>query len=378
MEVELTPQGTLAERLRAAKVGIPAFYTRAGFGTMVQQGGMPIKMKKGSPEAAIKSEPKPTHVFNGREYVLEEAIRGDFSFIKAYKADTEGNLVFKGTGNNFNQDIAGSSTITIAEVEEIVEVGQLRGEEIHVPGVYVDRIFKGTNFQRRLERVTNRKVDKKVDLNDVRVKIAMRIAKEVKDGMYLNLGIGIPTYVPDCIPAGVRFMSHTENGAIGVGPYPLPGEETADLINASKETITVLPGASFFCSSESFGIIRGGHLSLTILGSMQVAADGSIANWIIPGKKVKGMGGAMDLTSSPSKVIVGMEHTAKGEIKLLQECTLPLTAPKSASMVVTEKAVFERVDGRLRLKELAKGETVESVQKVTGFNIDPLPNLGSF
>ncbi|KAI5965313.1 uncharacterized protein KGF55_001534 [Candida pseudojiufengensis] len=385
IDLELTPQGNLAERVRAGAAGIPGFYSPTGVGTWLEEGKLPVRYDSTGEKVLKTSEPREVREFNGKKYLLEPAIFGDVAVIKAFKADTLGNCWFRGAARNFNSVMGRNAKLTIVEAENIVEPGDIEPEDVHLPSIYVDRVIKSTT-PKDIEIYKHTEDDNtsdsslenpKSDAELKRAKIVRRAAQEFTDGSFANLGIGMPTLAPNYLPKGISVTLQSENGILGLGPYPKKGEEDADLINAGKETVTLAPGASLFGSEESFGMIRSGKIDLTILGGLQVAANGDLANWGLPGR-VKGMGGAMDLVSNPqnTRVVVVMEHVdKKGRPKILEQCQFPLTGQKCVSRIITDLAVFDIIDEKLVLIEIDPSSSIEEIKAKTGAKFEISPNL---
>lgn len=347
LEVELLPQGTLAESLRAAGAGIPAFFTPTSAGTVL-------------------AETRETRILDGRLNVLMPALHGDVAFIRAAKADKAGNLAYRMTEQNFNRAMATAATLVVAEVDEIVEVGDLEPENVHTPCNFVDYLVEAPMTSEHLG--SSAQVDASHrKASGARLQIARRALAELRAGDVVNLGIGIPTLVGDLLEGKDHgILLHTENGMLGVGPSPRSGGAMDHPVNAGKIPVTALPGSSYFDSADSFAMIRGGHVDVAIMGGLEVDQKGDFANWAVPGKPLLGVGGAMDLAVGAKRLIVLMTHVDRnGDPKIVPSCTLPLTAPGVVDTIITDLAVFRFVSGRLLLSELMPGATLEAVRANT-------------
>ncbi|MCC6611967.1 MAG: 3-oxoacid CoA-transferase subunit B [Anaerolineae bacterium] len=343
---ELLPQGSLAEAIRAGGAGIGAFYTPAGAGT-------------------VMAADRETKLIGGQLHVCIPALRAHVALIRAWKADTAGNLIYRMTEQNFNKAMATAADLVIAEVEQIVPVGELDPNQIHTPGSYVDYLVQAHMTLEDLgSSATIDGGSKKLD--PARAHIARRALAELKQGDVVNLGVGIPTLVADLITIEHGIILHTENGMLGVGPAPAAGGAMDYPVNAGKIPVTALPGSSYFDSADSFAMIRGGHIDVAIMGGLQVDADANLANWAVPGKPLLGVGGAMDLASGAKRLIVTMTHTNHdGSPKIVPECDLPLTATRVVDTIITELAVFHFIDGMLTMTELMPGASYDEVRAKT-------------
>lgn len=346
VEYELIPQGTLAEAVRAGGAGIGGFYTVTAAGTDIAAG-------------------KETKIINGKEMVFVPGIRGNVAFIRAWRADTAGNLQYRMTEQNFNKAFATAADLVIAEVEEIVPVGAIAPENIHTQGCFVDYLVQAHTTLEELG--SSGSVSKSKVVSEKRMNMAKRALAELQKGEVVNFGIGIPTLVADLITEEHGIILHTENGMLGVGPVPQDGGGAMDYpVNAGKIPVTALPGTSYFDSTESFAMIRGGHVDTAVMGGLQVDEHANLANWAVPGEPLLGVGGAMDLASGAKKLIITMMHTERdGTSKIVPVCDLPLTTKGAVDMVITDLAVFRYIDGKLTLTELLPGATLEEVREKT-------------
>lgn len=346
LDTELIPQGTLAEAVRAGGAGLGGFFTPTAAATQL-------------------SRERESRVIDGTPHLFQPAIKGDVAFVRAWTADTAGNLQYRMTEQNFNAAMATAAKTVVAEVEHIVPLGELPPEHVHTPGMYVDYLVQAPLTQENLGSSAD------VASSDKRVtpgRLAMSEAalRELKSGDVVNLGIGIPTLVADLITPAHGIVLHSENGMLGVGPEPEQGGARDYPVNAGKIPVTALSGASYFDSSDSFAMIRGGHIDVAIMGGLQVDANANLANWAVPGKPLLGVGGAMDLARGARKLIVMMTHTDRmGAAKLVSQCDLPLTAPGAVDMVITDLGVFRYIDGGWVLTELLPGATVAQIQANT-------------
>ncbi|KPI86166.1 succinyl-coa:3-ketoacid-coenzyme a transferase- like protein [Leptomonas seymouri] len=384
-EVELCPMGSLASRLESGGTGICGFYTSTGYGTAVANGTVPQRFAAdGSGNVEVYAAPRETRFVDGKWCVFETALHADVALVRARRADRRGNLMFHGTARNMNISAAKAGKLCIAQVEEVVECGELDPDEIHMTGAYVDRLVVVPDALYKFEFLVTSEgpCNTKVDHNDAKHRIARRAALEVQDGMVINLGIGAPTLVTPYIRPNADVLLMAGNGLLGVGPFPRKAEDAdADILNASKQTVTVdrAGGAKFMDLVESMGFVRGGNVDMAIMGTMEVGDNGDLANWMVPGGRFSGMGGGMELVQSGCKVIIVTTHTNKdGSPKILHRCRCPITAAGVVDKIITELAVFDVVKtGRgfnyLVLTEIADGVTVEEVKAKTegDFRISP-------
>jgi 3-oxoacid CoA-transferase len=363
--LELVPQGTLAERVRAGGAGIPAFYTPTGVGTLVAEG-------------------KERRTFGGRDYILETALRGDYAFVRAARADRHGNLVYRRGARNLHPPFATGARVTLAEVDEVVDPGTLDPECVVTPGIFVDRVVR-TEHPLEIERIRGLSrqygravhVEPRPDLGGLPPDLmARRAALLLRDGEYVNLGLGLPTLLSNHVAAGRGIVLHSENGMLGFGPLVEEGNEDVDLYNASGQLVSLLPGASFFDSVAAHGMARGGRVSTVVLGAFQVSEEGDLANWNVPESGKGGIGGAMDLAAGGARVVVVTYHTTRSLApKLVRRCTYPLTALRCVREIVTDLA-YVTVDAEgFVLRELAPGVDVERVRSLTGAPLRVADNL---
>lgn len=346
VDYELLPQGTLAEAIRAGGAGIGGFYTPTSAGTLIAEG-------------------RETKMIQGRHQVFIEGIRGNVAFVRAWKADTAGNLEYRMTEQNFNRAMATAADIVIAEVQEIVEVGEIDPNNIHTPGCFVDYLVVRKLTLEDLGISASVGSSKVID--EKRMNMAKRAFAELQKGNVVNLGIGIPTLVADLIKPEDGIILHTENGMLGVGPEPSDGGGAMEYpVNAGKVPVTALPGSSYFDSADSFAMIRGGHIDVAIMGGLEVDARGSLANWAVPGKPLLGVGGAMDLAYGAKKLIITLGHTDRdGNSKVVEKCSLPITDFNCVDVLITELAVFKFIKGKLTLVEILPGSSLEEVRQKT-------------
>lgn len=362
LEIETVPSGLLVERIRAGGFGLGAFYRKAAPGTEFDLG-------------------KETREFNGERYVLEEAVRADVALALGYRADRWGNIECRLAAGNHNIMMAESATNVIVEVEEIVELGQLEPNRIDIPGIFVERVVKAPKIikwaQDEPGLVAKRESAQRKQRGLTRELIALRAARELKDGMHVNLGIGLPVLTSNFIPEGIEVVLHSEQGVLGYGPEASDKPDwDYDLINASGRPMTLMPGASCFDFGTSFGMIRGGRLDMSILGAFEVSERGDLANWKRSGEMVGGVGGATELAMGAKRVIATMEHTdPEGNPRIRTRCSLPLTAPSCIDLIITNLAVIQITSKGLLLRELAPGITPDEVQSVTEPSLTLSPDL---
>ncbi len=346
IETELIPQGTLAEALRAGGAGIGGFFTPTSAGTAIAKG-------------------RETRVINGIEQVFQQGLRGNVAFIRAWTADRAGNLQYRMTEQNFNTAMATAADLVVAEVEHVVEIGDLDPNQIHTPGCYVDYIVQASITAETLGSSANVAVSEKV-VSASRMAMARAALAELQPGEIVNLGIGIPTLIADLIEPEHGVTLHTENGMLGVGPEPESGGALEYPVNAGKIPVSALPGSSYFDSSASFGMIRGGHVDVAVMGGLQIDQHGNLANWAVPGKPLLGVGGAMDLACGARKLIVTMTHADRaGRSKLVPQCSLPITALAAVDVLITDLGIFRYADGHMTLTGLMTGVTLEDVRSGT-------------
>ena len=354
MEVELVPQGVLVERMRAGGAGIPAFYSPVGIGTSLSDG-------------------KEVREFNGSPHVLEQAITVDFALVTAYRGDRLGNLELRGCNRNFTPAFAKAARIVIAEVKEIVEVGEIDPENVGLPGIFVTRVVKATVEPDSVQPASRRPKDTAREYNGkpgwTRLEMARRVAALLKDGTYVNLGIGIPTLVSNFI--GDRdIILHGENGILGYGEQISGDDVDENIFNAAGEYVSILPGASYFDSVEAFEMARGGRLHTVVLGAYEVDQAGSIANHSVTNAKRGGIGGAMDLIAGRRNLIVMMEHRdSQDRPKLRRACTYPLTGVACVNVVVTDLAILRRSGTAWTVEAVADGFTPSEVLALTELDV---------